>query len=72
MRAKNSDACVVVYSIADRSSFRAAQEVLLALHSNWLIQPQQQQQHQQQHQQQQLPVLLLGNKKDLEHLRQVG
>lgn len=33
-RAKNSDACVVVYSIADRTSFRAAQEALIALRAD--------------------------------------
>ena len=88
-RVKTSDAVVLVYSIADRSSFRAAREALADL--------QQQQQQQsiddtnqtentnnsdgnrnrkdsqttQNHNQRNAPIVLLGNKKDLAHLRQV-
>ena len=76
-RAKNSDAYVLVYSIADRASFRAAQEALVALQTNnrqrfieakdpELISAEDSDAVPV------VPVVLLGNKKDLSHLRQVG
>lgn len=123
-RAKDSDACVVVYSIADKASFRTAQEALAGLAQHCREQAHRpvatspltpgrgrrvtlgnnQQEHNNKHplksrsnataavdQQQShnnevikdvvdssghadhlaVPVVLLGNKKDLAHLRQV-
>lgn len=81
-RAKNSDACVIVYSIADRMSFRVAHEALISLQSSPAgpqrsfdkanpRQEQQQTDDQEQSSRPKVPVVLLGNKKDLGHLRQV-
>lgn len=52
-----ADACIVVYSIGNSSSFEAAATMLEKIQS--LKMPFY------------LPVLLLANQKDLEHLRQV-
>lgn len=80
-RAKNSDACVVVYSIADRTSFRAAEEALIALQA--VSNNSQRNSFEDDNKDQDnvppidtsslsIPVVLLGNKKDLGHLRQVS
>ncbi len=74
-RAKNSDACVVVYSISDRTSFKAAHEALAALQAS-----SQRKSFEDDNKEEQeinpaplsVPVVLLGNKKDLGHLRQVS
>ncbi|EFX79833.1 hypothetical protein DAPPUDRAFT_319292 [Daphnia pulex] len=73
-RAKNSDACVVVYSISDRTSFKAAHEALAALQAS-----SQRKSFEDDNKEEQeinpaplsVPVVLLANKKDLGHLRQV-
>ena len=93
LRAKNSDACVIVYSIDDRESFSAAKEALLTL----LGSPKQTNKYEQTEnnlnqsdrsnleasgtlklikdeeisRQLTVPVVLLANKKELGHLRQV-
>jgi len=74
-RAKNSDACVVVYSISDRTSFKAAHEALAALRAS-----SQRKSFDDDNKEEpeinpaplSVPVVLLGNKKDLGHLRQVS
>jgi hypothetical protein len=75
-RAKNSDACVVVYSISDRTSFKAAHEALAALQAS----SSQRKSFEDDNKEEQeinpaplsVPVVLLANKKDLGHLRQVS
>lgn len=52
-----ADACVVVYSITDKSSFQYALEALENLQKIRTVNN--------------MPVVLLGNKSDLEHLREV-
>lgn len=51
-----ADGCVVVYDITSRASFALATELLQKV----------------QQLRSQMPTVLLGNKSDLEHLRQVG
>ncbi|XP_076348896.1 ras-related and estrogen-regulated growth inhibitor-like protein isoform X1 [Tachypleus tridentatus] len=53
-----ADAFIVVYSIADRRSFQVATDSLKRI--------------QQQVAGRQVPIILLGNKRDLEHVRQVS
>ncbi|XP_013774487.1 ras-related and estrogen-regulated growth inhibitor-like [Limulus polyphemus] len=55
---QSADACVVIYSICDRESFNRAQDCLNIIHR--LKAPQY------------IPVVLLGNKRDLELGRQVS
>ena len=74
-RAKNSDACVIVYSIADRASFRVAHEALIGLQcppSGPQRSFDKTNSQTEQPPQPRVPVVLLGNKKDLGHLRQVS
>ncbi|KAI9565573.1 hypothetical protein GHT06_009365 [Daphnia sinensis] len=78
-RAKNSDACVVVYSISDRTSFEAAHEALVALQTNNSTSCQRKSFEDDNKDEQEInlsplsvPVVLLANKKDLGHLRQVN
>lgn len=78
-RAKNSDACVVVYSISDRTSFEAAHEALIALQTNNSTSCQRKsfeddnkEEHEINLSPLSVPVVLLANKKDLGHLRQVS
>ncbi|KZS08644.1 Uncharacterized protein APZ42_027313 [Daphnia magna] len=78
-RAKNSDACVVVYSISDRTSFEAAHEALIALQTNNSTSCQRKsfeddnkEEHEINLSPLSVPVVLLANKKDLGHLRQVN
>ena len=88
-RAKNSDACVIVYSIADKASFRAAQEALIGLQADssggGSKNPTQRRSFENDNRKDAetvadldtapvlaVPVVLLGNKKDLGHLRQVS
>ena len=94
-RAKTSDACVLVYSISDRSSFRAAREALSDLYQEQQQSPtddtsrtentitnndtnrnRKESQSSEKsitscNHQRSAPIVLLGNKKDLAHLRQV-
>lgn len=53
----DADAIVIVYSIIDRRSLKQAQDILDSVNSKAHCN---------------VPVLLLGNKTDLEHLRQVS
>lgn len=57
-RIRSSDAAIVVYSITDRKSFHIAREALDVLAT--LTPPVE------------IPVLLMANKIDLNHLRKVG
>jgi GTPase SAR1 family protein len=59
---------VIVYSIADRGSFRTAHEALISLRGNGI------QRSLDKHTtaaSDHVPIVLLGNKKDLDHLREV-
>lgn len=63
-----ADACLLVYSVTDRSSFEYATEVLSALRRT----PSNGSPAHGQAAQAPMPLALLANKTDLDHLRQVG